>query len=110
MTLLRNAMQPINRDIFQENVVAFVQDNGLDGVDLDWEYPGAPDIPGVPPGDPQDGLNYAKFLIATKRAIASDKTVSFAAPASYWYLKQFPIEMIGRSVDYVIYMTYDLHG
>lgn len=25
-------------------------DNQLDGVDFDWEYPGAPDIPGIPPG------------------------------------------------------------
>jgi spore germination protein YaaH len=38
------------------------------------------------------------------------KTVSVAGPASYWYLKGFPIKQIGQVVNYVIYMTYDLHG
>lgn len=36
--------------------------------------------------------------------------MSFAAPASYWYLKAFPIEIMGAWLDYIIYMTYDLHG
>ncbi|KAH6848434.1 hypothetical protein B0I37DRAFT_432719 [Chaetomium sp. MPI-CAGE-AT-0009] len=38
------------------------------------------------------------------------KTVAIAAPASYWYLKQFPIKDISRIVDYIVCMTYDLHG
>ena len=38
------------------------------------------------------------------------KSVSIAAPASYWYLKGFPIAKISKVVDYIIYMTYDLHG
>lgn len=40
----------------------------------------------------------------------ADKTVSIAAPASYWYLKAFPIDRIAAVIDYIIYMTYDLHG
>lgn len=39
-----------------------------------------------------------------------DKSVSIAAPASYWYLKGFPIAHISKVVDYIVYMTYDLHG
>lgn len=38
------------------------------------------------------------------------KEVTIAAPASYWYLKGFPIAKMAPLVDYVIYMTYDLHG
>ncbi|KAJ3956420.1 hypothetical protein N0V92_007035 [Colletotrichum tropicale] len=38
-----------------------------------------------------------------------DKTVSIAAPASYWYLKQFLIAEMSEHLDYIIYMTYDLH-
>lgn len=37
-------------------------------------------------------------------------TLSIAAPASYWYLKGFPIDRIARVVDYIVFMTYDLHG
>lgn len=36
--------------------------------------------------------------------------MSIAAPASYWYLKGFPIANISDVVDYIVYMTYDLHG
>ena len=38
------------------------------------------------------------------------KTVSIAAPASYWYLKAFPIALISKVVDYIVFMTYDLQG
>lgn len=45
-----------------------------------------------------------------KLTLGSSKSVSFAAPASYWYLKAFPMAIMGQYLDYVIYMTYDLHG
>ncbi|CAI6341432.1 unnamed protein product [Periconia digitata] len=37
-------------------------------------------------------------------------TIGIAAPASFWYLKGFPIEEMSSVVDYIVYMTYDLHG
>jgi GH18 family chitinase len=50
------------------------------------------------------------LLGSLKSGLPSHKTVSFAAPASYWYLRAFPIELIAQNVDYVVYMTYDFHG
>jgi chitinase len=41
---------------------------------------------------------------------ATGKTVSLTAPASYWYLKQFPIDAISAVVDYIVFMMYDMHG
>jgi GH18 family chitinase len=38
--ILRNAVKPENRNTFRNNLLKFVEDHGLDGVDLDWEYPG----------------------------------------------------------------------
>jgi hypothetical protein len=38
---LRQAMSPANRGTFITNIVSFVDSEGLDGVDFDWEYPGA---------------------------------------------------------------------
>ncbi|KAH8901597.1 glycoside hydrolase [Thozetella sp. PMI_491] len=108
--VLREAMLPANRDAFSTNVVNFLNDNNLDGVDFDWEYPGALDIPGIPPGQAEDGPNYLKFLITLKRKLPAGKTLSIAAPASYWYLKAFPISEMSDSLDYIVYMTYDLHG
>jgi len=77
---------------------------------LTSENSGAPDIPGIPPGSPTDGSNYLEFLKMVRAALPAGKTVSIAAPASYWYLKGFPIVEMAAVVDYIIYMTYDLHG
>lgn len=38
--ILRQATRIENRQKFSANVVAFINKHGLDGVDLDWEYPG----------------------------------------------------------------------
>ncbi|CAG5181777.1 uncharacterized protein ALTATR162_LOCUS9829 [Alternaria atra] len=109
-SILREAALPANRELFKNNLISFVNEHGLDGIDLDWEYPGAPDIPEIPSDDPVNGVNYYRLLSSLKTSLGSSKTVSFAAPASYWYLKSFPIKQMASSLDYIIYMTYDLHG
>ncbi|KAI9163903.1 Killer toxin subunits alpha/beta [Paramyrothecium foliicola] len=100
-----------NRETFAQNLAQFVRDEDIDGVDIDWEYPGAPDImvDGKPIGQPGDGLYYLRFLTRLKQLLPN-KSVSIAAPASYWYLKAFPIDEIAKVIDYIVYMTYDLHG
>ncbi|EEA26398.1 hypothetical protein TMatcc_005334 [Talaromyces marneffei ATCC 18224] len=108
--ILRSAMTEANRDTFVNNIKNFAIQNNLDGIDIDWEYPGEPDIPGIPKGQPTDGPNYLQFLLALKVALGDKMSVSIAAPASYWYLKQFPIRQMSQVVDYIVYMTYDLHG
>jgi hypothetical protein len=67
------------------------------------------DIPGIPEGEPIEGTNYLSFLVVLKNLLRG-KSVSIAAPASYWYLKAFPIKTISMIVDYIVYMTYDMHG
>lgn len=108
--IIRRGVQPSNRAKFAQNVIDFVKKSGIDGVDFDWEYPGATDIDGSDPGTPEDGPNYQKFLGLVKSGLGSGKTVSFAAPASFWYLKNFPIKGMASIADYIVYMTYDLHG
>ncbi|KAJ2567329.1 hypothetical protein IW140_004542 [Coemansia sp. RSA 1813] len=107
---LRNMVQPANRATAAQNLVNFMTSNGLDGIDIDWEYPGAPDIPGIPAGQPDDGANYLAFLKEVRNRLPQGKTLSMAAPASYWYLKSFPIAEMSAVVDYIVFMTYDLHG
>lgn len=100
----RDAVKAENRNTFADACVNFVNTHGLDGVDFDWEYPGEPDIPGIPPGGPEESENYLEFIKVVKSKMPAGKTVSFAAPASYWYLKQFLIEEMAKVVDYIVYM------
>jgi spore germination protein YaaH len=60
-------------------------------------------------GQKDDGARYLEFLRMLKPKLG-EKSVSIAAPASYWYLKAFPIEEISKAIDYIVCMTYDLHG
>ncbi|KAF2664834.1 glycoside hydrolase family 18 protein [Microthyrium microscopicum] len=108
-TIFREGVTSTNRQAMATSIANFINENGLDGVDIDWEYPGAPDIPGIPPADPSDGDNYLQFLTLLK-SLLPGKTVSIAAPSSYWYLKGYPIAKIAKIIDYIVYMTYDLHG
>ncbi|KAI8966243.1 class 5 chitinase 1 [Daldinia sp. FL1419] len=108
--IFRQGVTPAQRQTFASNVAKFIMDNDIEGVDFDWEYPGAPDIPGIPPGHPDDGANYLDFLKRVRAVLPGQYSISIAAPASYWYLKGFPIAAISDVVDYIIYMTYDLHG
>ncbi|ODA83589.1 hypothetical protein RJ55_02104 [Drechmeria coniospora] len=108
--ILREAVKGPNRATFVRNIVSFLKEHNLDGVDIDWEYPGAPDIPDIPAGEPDAGKDYYETLSSLKAAVGNGKSVSLAAPASYWYLKAFPIKEMAAKLDYIIYMTYDLHG
>jgi hypothetical protein len=106
----RDATKPENRDTFVDNLVSFMSHHNLDGLDFDWEYPGAPDIPDITPGSPDEGNNYLAFLELLRAWLPSGTSISIALPASYWYLKQYPVKDIAKYVDYFVYMTYDLHG
>ncbi|KAL2864282.1 uncharacterized protein BJX67DRAFT_225561 [Aspergillus lucknowensis] len=108
--IFRNGVKSENRKTFAQNVVDFVEKHDLDGVDFDWEYPGAPDIPGIPAGEEEEGERYLEFLKVVRDLLPEGKSLSIAAPASFWYLQAFPIEEIGALVDYIVYMTYDLRG
>ena len=42
-SILREAVKPFNRETFKNNLIAFMNEHNLDGMDLDWEYPGVSD-------------------------------------------------------------------
>ena len=92
-----------------EKVISFMREFGFDGVDYDCEYPGASDRG----GQPEDGVNFTKFLGELKAAIQEEPNayeVSFTAPTSYWYMRHFDIKNTVENVDFVNVMSYDLHG
>ncbi|KAL1614507.1 hypothetical protein SLS54_009680 [Diplodia seriata] len=107
--IFRLATHPTNASLFASNIAAFLATHALDGIDIDWEYPSNPDLPS-PSSPSSDGPHYLSFLTTLRAALPPHASLSVAAPASYWYLQHFPIAQIASVVDYVAYMTYDLHG
>ncbi|KAI0903547.1 class V chitinase Chi100 [Ustulina deusta] len=109
--IMRDAVSTeANLNALVDSVVNFVKEYDLDGIDWDWEYPGEPDIPGIPAGTQADSTGYFLFLYLLKNSLPSGVTVSFTAPASFWYLQYFDVEAMSQVVDYIVFMTYDLHG
>ncbi|KAK2595946.1 hypothetical protein QQS21_006476 [Conoideocrella luteorostrata] len=99
-----------NRWDMAANIATFVLENGLDGVNIDWGYPGATSAPGIPPTDnDNEGAMYALFLSILRSKLDPSKSLSIAAPASYWYLQNLPIQNMAENLDYIVYMTHDLH-
>jgi GH18 family chitinase len=94
------------RNAFIQSTLSFLQEYNLDGLDLDWEYPTAQDRN----GRPTDAVNFVSLVRELRSAFGSRYSLSMAAPASFWYLKGMDIEAMHSSMDYIVYMTYDLHG
>ncbi|RWA12800.1 hypothetical protein EKO27_g2300 [Xylaria grammica] len=98
-----------NREKFASNVLHFLNQYGFDGIDLDWEYPGAPDRG----GQTRDVANFVLLLQTLRQTFDSSSRalgITFTAPSSYWYLRWFDLPELIKYADWINLMTYDLHG
>ncbi|GAP90626.2 putative glycoside hydrolase family 18 protein [Rosellinia necatrix] len=93
-----------NRAKFIDSLLSFMTNYGFDGVDFDWEYPGAGDRG----GHDDDGVNYTQLLSDLRARFSG--VISFTAPTSYWYLRHFDLFAMTKHVDWINVMSYDLHG
>ncbi|KLU89887.1 hypothetical protein MAPG_08856 [Magnaporthiopsis poae ATCC 64411] len=103
------ASSPENRAKFLGELEKFMIHYGFDGVDYDWEYPGATDRG----GKPRDGKNFVELVKDTRahfKSLNRGWGVSFTAPSSLWYMRHFEIGDMMEHVDFVNLMTYDLFG
>ncbi|KAL2817250.1 hypothetical protein BDW59DRAFT_166064 [Aspergillus cavernicola] len=98
------------RGRFIDQVLNFMNRYGFDGVDIDWEYPGAGDRG----GHEGDGENLTKLMKQMRTVFDESSTnhleISFTVPTSYWYLRHFDIKASAEEADFVNLMAYDLHG
>ncbi|THC89510.1 hypothetical protein EYZ11_011044 [Aspergillus tanneri] len=78
-----NSVTPKNRLIMATKIADLIKKHNLDGVDIDWEYPGAPDLPIFNPGSPEEGPNYLAFLVILKNLLPG-KSVSIATLSPTW--------------------------
>ncbi|KAI1373409.1 hypothetical protein F4677DRAFT_448485 [Hypoxylon crocopeplum] len=105
-TFSQLASSASNRAAFISSLQSFMSQYGFQGVDIDWEYPGAPDRS----GDPSDTENFVSLLKEMRASFGTSYGISATLPASYWYLKWFDPVAMEPYVDFFGLMTYDLHG
>lgn len=104
------------REIFARSCVDLLLGHGLDGVDLDWEYPVSGGAPGVV-HRPQDKQNFTLLLRELRQALdrqgrrdgkAYVLTIAGAVDGSY--LNNIEPQAVAETVDHIFLMAYDLHG
>ena len=91
------------RKAFAADCARVVREYGLDGIDLDWEYPGSSSA-GICSA-PQDKENFTLLMQEIRRAIGPDKLLTLASAANARYID---FQAILPIIDWVNVMSYDM--
>lgn len=100
------ASTPRSRYDFARNVNELINDYGLDGIDLDWEYPGS-SAAGIK-SSPQDRENFTLLITAIRDVIGDDAWLSVAGTGDSGYTtRSAEIDKIAPLITHFNLMSYD---
>ncbi len=113
------ALTDPSRTQFAKSAVALLRKHELDGLDLDWEYPGQRGEDNV--YRPEDDSNFTRLLQTVRRHLdrqgredgrTGDNRylLTIAAGTNEDYLANTNMANAHRPLDFVNLMTYDFHG
>lgn len=105
------AMTEAGREKMGKSAAALTVKYDLDGIDIDWEYPGS-SLAGIQ-SCYEDKKNFTLLLKKIRESldvIDSEKMLTIAAGGDTYFTMQTDMEEVARYVDYVQLMTYDLQG
>ncbi|XP_055601032.1 acidic mammalian chitinase-like isoform X2 [Uranotaenia lowii] len=100
------ANSAVTRTAFINSVVSFVKQYGLDGFDIDWEYPT------LRGGQIYDRENFVTLLQEMRARFDREGlilSIAVAATPDY-HLSAYNVPEINKYVDFVNLMSYDLHA
>ena len=109
------ALTPSSRVLFAKTSVDIIRQHQLDGVDIDWEYPGQR-------GDnnkfrPEDKQNFTLMFVELRKELdkLSAETgkkylLTAALGASKNFIANTEMDKVARILDYLFLMTYDFGG
>jgi chitinase len=110
------ALTEAARQRFAASAVALMQQQGFDGLDIDWEFP----VEGGNEGNvarPQDKQNYTLLLKALRAALDTaglsgrrHYLLTSATGASARWLRNTEMSQAVQSLDWVNLMSYDFNG
>ncbi|MEM0966923.1 MAG: glycoside hydrolase family 18 protein [Verrucomicrobiota bacterium] len=106
-----------NRREFSSVVTRFIDRHGLDGVDIDWEYPveGGPEETVVRPEDVENFVRLAAILRKDLETLGAERgqpvLLTIAVSATYDSLsRRYDLEELSGYVDWFHVMAYDFAG
>ncbi|MGV4198786.1 glycoside hydrolase family 18 protein [Citrobacter murliniae] len=97
-----------SRTVFIQSAQAIVEKYGLDGIDLDWEYP-VNGAWGLVESQPADRDNFTALLKELRATFGYNKLVTIAVGANAESPKSWvDVKAIAPLLDYINLMTYDM--
>ena len=109
------ALTEASRQQFADSAIAFVRKYDLDGVDIDWEYPGLEGDGN--PHRPEDRENYTRLLQALRTHLDAEEKqahrhldLSVATNGNQDFLDHTEMPAVAAVVDSVNLMAYDMAG
>ncbi|MBG0858860.1 MAG: chitinase [Bacteroidales bacterium] len=97
-----------NREKFVKSVVRFIKKYKLDGLDIDWEYPGMRGIGN--PFIPEDRENFTRLMCELRQGldkISKDQVLTFAAAGWEEFFNHIEMDKVMNCVTFMNIMTYD---
>ena len=99
------ALTPTSRYNFAREAKRWVDEYNLDGIDIDWEYPGS-SASGIR-SRPQDRENFTLLLTALRDVLGDDAWISVAGTGEASYIRNVEIANIAPIINYFNLMAYD---
>ncbi len=108
-------LTPTSRALFAKTSVDIIRQHKLDGVDIDWEYPGQR-------GDnnkfrPEDKQNFTLMFVELRKELDKLSTetgkkylLTAALGASKNFIANTEMDKVAKLLDYLYLMTYDFSG
>ena len=93
-----------NRKAFAADCQRVILEFGLDGIDMDWEYPTNSEA--KISSSPNDTKNFTLLMRDIREAIGKEKLLTFASASSARFID---FKAVNPYVDFVNIMTYDIN-
>lgn len=97
------ASDPLKRKSFARDCARIVKESGLDGIDIDWEYPGS-GLAGIS-SSPDDRTNFTLLMRDLRASLGKRSLLTIASVCNADYID---FKAVLPYLDYVNVMSYDM--